>query len=235
MCLELRIKYPRLGLGSTKLTRGMSDSLSGDPDAVPQLNAFSFFSSRTLLVSYATVTPKSFSAFWCTLLVFYSNPVFIYEQLVIWVTAGQMENFTLMALCLVFFWLLQMTKILQSLSLILSSNSKVLWFDRWWLCSPSTRQSGCGTSTSKALLPIICCLVSIRSPCCHLLPRGLGSLKQEPALCSLFTQCLAWRHLDPWLRTLNIMTIKIMLSLKISSLWQNGRGEEFMGALNFPL
>lgn len=96
-----------------------------------------------------------------------------------------MENFALMALRLILFWLLQTSKILQSLSLILSSNSKVLWFDRWWLRSPSTRQSGCGTSTCKPLLPIIRCLVSIRSP--MLLPLAMGARLFEARTSLMFS------------------------------------------------
>lgn len=83
-----------------------------------------------------------------------------------------MENFTLMALHLIFFWLPQLSKIFPSLSLILSSNSKVLPFCRWWPHSLRIRQSGCGISASKPLLPIICWPVSIRSP--MLLPLATG-------------------------------------------------------------
>lgn len=119
---------------------------------------------------------------------FYINPVLIYKQLVIWGTAGQMENSTLMALRLIFFRLLQTSKILQSLSLILSSNSKVLWFDGWWLRSLSTRHSGCGTSTPNPLLLIICHLLSIRSPHAAALAMGARLLEARTSLMfSLYT------------------------------------------------
>ena len=95
-----------------------------------------------------------------------------------------MENFALMALHLIFFWLLQLSKILPSLFLIPSSNSKLLQFDRWRPRSPSTRQSGCGTSTSKPLLPIIRCLVSIRSP--MLLPLAMGARLFEATTSLMF-------------------------------------------------
>lgn len=96
-----------------------------------------------------------------------------------------MGNFALMALHLIFFWLLQLSKILPSLSLILSSNSKVLQLYRWQPCSPSMRQSGCGTSTSKPLLLIIRCLVSIRSP--MLLPLAMGARLFEARTSLMFS------------------------------------------------
>lgn len=159
--------------------------MNGGPGAVPQHNACGFCSSRTLLASRATVTPGSFSVLWCSVLVFYISPVFIYKQLVIWLTAGQMENFALMALHLIFSWLSRLSRIRPSLSLILSSNSKVLQFDRWWPRPPSTRQSGCGTSTSKLLLPIIRCLVSMHSP--MLLPLAMGARLFEARTSLMFS------------------------------------------------
>lgn len=170
--------------------------INSSPGAVPQHNACSFCSSRTLLVSRTTVTPESFSAFWCSVLVFYISPVFMYKQLVIQLTAGQMENFTLMALRLIFFWLLQLSKILPSLSLILTLNSKVLQLDRWWPCSSSMRQSGCSTSTSKPLLLIICCLVSIRSP--MLLPLAMGAQLFEARTSLMFSLYTVSSMMGSW-------------------------------------
>lgn len=126
MCLKLnKIFQPRPQQCYIE-KKYVKELINSSPGAVPQHNACSFCSSRTLLVSRTTVTPESFSAFWCSVLVFYISPVFMYKQLVIQLTAGQMENFTLMAFRLIFFWLLQLSKILPSLSLILILNSKVL-------------------------------------------------------------------------------------------------------------
>lgn len=107
-----------------------------------------------------------------------------------------MENIALMVLHLLFFWLLQLSKILPSLSLTLSSNSKVVQFGRWWLRSPSTRQSGCGTSTSKPLLLIICCLVSIRSP--MLLPLAMGAWLSEARTSLMFSLYTVPSTMEPW-------------------------------------
>lgn len=96
-----------------------------------------------------------------------------------------MENLALMALHLTFFWLPQLSKMFPSLALILSLNSKVLPFHRWWPCSLRMRQSGCGTSASKPLLPILRWPVSIHSP--MLLPLATGAWLFEARTSLMFS------------------------------------------------